>query len=211
VSIAEAARGVEKRGVEKRGVEERGVETPSRHLRADAQRNYDKIVEVAAQAFAENGTQTSLDDIACKAGVGPGTLYRHFPSRDCLLVAALRERREGLRELAMRLGDSADAGSAFDEWLFELASHLRTYGGLPDSVAQSFQEADSPLKTSCEPLMYETATLLERAQTSGAIAESVEPRDVFSIVASLAWAADRGGDSDDVLRRRLGLFMAGLR
>ncbi|MGO4276768.1 helix-turn-helix domain-containing protein, partial [Paenibacillus sp. TAF58] len=60
--------------------------TRDRPLRADAQRNYDNIVRIACEAFTENGVHASLDDIAKRAGVGAGTLYRHFPSRDCLLA-----------------------------------------------------------------------------------------------------------------------------
>ena len=183
----------------------------TRPLRADAQRNYDTIVRVASEAFAENGTQTSLDDIACRAGVGPGTLYRHFPTRDCLLAAALRDSLNELEDLSAELASADDAGAAFDRWLFQLASHLRTYGGLPDSVAQALGDKGSALYTSCVPLRSMTGTLLERAQQAGAVRASASERDVFSLVASIAWAADRRGDSDDDLKRLLGLVTSGLR
>jgi AcrR family transcriptional regulator len=183
----------------------------ARPLRADAQRNYDEIVRVARESFAENGTRASLDDIACRAGVGPGTLYRHFPTRDCLLTAALRDSLQQLETSAAELSAADDRGAALDRWLFELASHLRTYGGLPDSVAQSFQDDSSPLRTSCQPLLATTETLLDRAREAGAVRADASARDVFSIVASLAWAADSRDDSDEDLRRLLGLVLAGLK
>jgi AcrR family transcriptional regulator len=180
-------------------------------LRADARRNYDAIVGVARQAFAENGTQTSLDDIACRAGVGPGTLYRHFPSRDCLLAAALQDSREELTNASAQLVEDPDPDRALDEWLFRLATHLRTYGGLPDSVAQALQDGTSELARSCDPLRTETDTLLKRAQEHGTARADLSSADVFAIVASLAWASDRRNDSDADLRRLLAITTAGLR
>jgi AcrR family transcriptional regulator len=182
-----------------------------RPMRADAKRNYDAIVRVASEAFAQNGTQASLDDIACRAGVGPGTLYRHFPSRDCLLAAALSDSLDELARSADTLAASDDPSAALDEWLFQVATHLRTYGGLPDSVAQAFRSEESPLRTSCVPLRDITKQLLTRAQEAGAVRGDAESGDVFALVSSLAWAADRRGDSDDDLRRLLSLATGGLR
>jgi AcrR family transcriptional regulator len=183
----------------------------TRPLRADAQRNYDTIVRVASEAFTENGTQTSLDDIACRAGVGPGTLYRHFPTRDCLLAAALRDSLGELDALATELTTADDPGAALDQWLFQVASHLRTYGGLPDSVAQAMRDEESPLCISCTPLRSTTQTLLKRAQESGAARADANAQDVFVLVASLAWSADRSRASDDDLKRMLALVTGGLR
>ena len=182
-----------------------------RPLRADAQRNYDTIVRVASEAFAENGTQTSLDDIACRAGVGPGTLYRHFPTRDCLLAAALRDSLHELEDLSAMLVTAEDTGAALDQWLFQVASHLRTFGGLPDSVAQALRDEDSPLCISCAPLRSTTGTLLKRAQDAGTARAEAEANDVFALVASLAWAADRRRATDDDLKRMLALVTSGLR
>ncbi|MEO8906758.1 MAG: helix-turn-helix domain-containing protein [Microbacteriaceae bacterium] len=184
---------------------------PTRPLRADAQRNYDTIVRVAGDAFAENGTQTSLDDIACRAGVGPGTLYRHFPTRDSLLAAALRDSLAELEALAAELTAADDPGAALDRWLFQLASHLRTYGGLPDSIAQALRDEDSPLCMSCVPLRSITEALVDQAQAAGVVRDTVSAADVFALVASLAWGADRRGGSDDDLKRMLALVTTGLR
>ena len=185
--------------------------TVKRPLRADAQRNYDKIVQVATQAFAENGTGASLDDIACRAGVGPGTLYRHFPTRDALLAAALHGALEELGDTARRLVAEPDAGEALDEWIVELARHLRTYGGLPDSIATALQDPDSLLGTKCQPMRSGTERLLERAKASGAVRADVQAGDLNALIGSLAWAAERRGDSDKALRRLIKLVTEGLR
>ncbi|GAA1438622.1 TetR/AcrR family transcriptional regulator [Leifsonia poae] len=185
--------------------------TQAKPLRADAQRNYDKIVQVACAAFSEHGVQTSLDDIAKRAGVGAGTLYRHFPSRDCLLAAALVESRQGLDQRAEELLQHPDAGEALNEWLIDLARHLSSYDGLPDSVAESVNDESSPLTAPCSMMKSATASLLQRAQRAGAVRDEVQSDDLFVFASSLAWAANKSGYSRDDLRRVLNLFLAGLR
>lgn len=197
-----------------------GVElaAPPRPMRADARRNYEAIVKVAAEAFAEHGTQTSLDDIASRAGVGPGTLYRHFPNRDCLLEAALVDSRHQLLALGDRLLDADDADAALDEWMFALARHAGTWDGLADSIAQSLNNEKSPLGASCGAVITVTRKLLERATALGSVTADASARELFIMAGSLAWAADRaargdgkGNSAEDELPRLLALLMRGLR
>lgn len=196
-----------------------GVEltAPPRPMRADARRNYEAIVQVAAEAFAEHGTQTSLDDIASRAGVGPGTLYRHFPNRDCLLEAALVDSRHQLLALGERLLDADDADAALDEWMFALARHAGTWDGLADSIAQSLNNEKSPLGASCGAVITATRKLLERATALGSVTADASARELFIMAGSLAWAADRAargngrGTAEDELPRLLALLMRGLR
>ncbi|WP_169514918.1 TetR/AcrR family transcriptional regulator [Humibacter albus] len=178
-------------------------------MRADAQRNYDHIIEVAGSAFTEHGVLTSLDDIACRAGVGPGTLYRHFPTRDCLIAAALSGSLDQLEALAERLQASDDPGAALDEWMLALANHLRTYDNLPESIAESFRTSDSPLRNTCRPLTSATSALVERAKEAGVLRDDVDYRDLFALVSSVAWASQRRGDKDAA--RMLALATAGIR
>ena len=189
---------------------------PSRPMRADARRNYEAIVRVAGEAFAEHGTQASLDDIACRAGVGPGTLYRHFPNRDCLLEAALVDARLEINAFGEQLEARADAGEALDEWMLALARHANTWDGLPDSIAQSLNNEKSPLGASCARLVDATGRLLDRAREQGAVTADVSARDLFVMAGSLAWAAarprgDAAGEASDELPRLLALLMRGLR
>ncbi|MHA7985012.1 TetR/AcrR family transcriptional regulator [Rathayibacter sp. CAU 1779] len=185
--------------------------TAQRPMRADAQRNYDRIVEVASDAFAERGVLTSLDDIACRAGVGPGTLYRHFPTRDGLIAAALGGSLDRLTELSVRLQASDDPGDALDEWMLALANHLRTYDNLPESIAEAFRTEDSPLRNSCQPLTDTMARLVTRAKKAGVIRPDLNSRDLFALVASVAWASQRRGDTDADLKRMLALATGGIR
>ncbi|NNC12338.1 TetR/AcrR family transcriptional regulator [Planctomonas sp. JC2975] len=182
-----------------------------RPMRADAQRNYDRIVEVASDAFAERGVLTSLDDIACRAGVGPGTLYRHFPTRDGLIAAALGGSLDRLAALAERLRASDDPSAALDEWMLALAGHLRTYDNLPESIAEAFRQEDSPLRNTCQPLTQTTSVLVDRAKAVGALHGDIDYRDVFLLVSSVAWGSQRRGDSDDDLERMLALATGGIR
>ena len=89
----------------------------ARKPRADAQRNRDRILEVAKQAFTRSGADTSLDDIAKQAGVGPGTLYRHFPTREELLVAVYRTEMEKLAAAEPKLAASLPPIEALRAWL----------------------------------------------------------------------------------------------
>lgn len=196
------------------------VAAPTRPMRADARRNYEAIVRVAGDAFAEHGTHASLDDIACRAGVGPGTLYRHFPNRDCLLEAALVESRLALNELGEQLLADDDAGAALDVWMLALARHANTWDGLPDSIAQSINNQQSPLGASCSTLVDATDRLLARAREERAVTADVSGRDLFVMAGSLAWAASRPrrvadadarAEASDDLPRLLGLLMRGLR
>ena len=181
-----------------------------RPLRADAQRNYDAIIQASLAVFAEQGTQGSLDDIATRAGVANATLYRRFPTREDLLVAALRHRMAELDEIANRLSASEDPGAALEEWFFHVATHLRTWRGLPDSIARALSDDRAPLSHACQPLLVWTERLLARSTQTSFTRTDLDPVDVFTLVASLAWAADTRGDSEDDLRRMLHLVLDGL-
>ncbi len=182
-----------------------------RPLRADAQRNYDRILEVAADAFAESGAQASLDDIACRAGVGPGTLYRHFPNRESLLAAALDESWKKLHRYAEELADEPDACRALRNWMIALARHMGAYGGLPESVADALRDRQSPLNPSCSLAVHGTGMLIARAKEAGVVRADVSSDDLLVIANSLAWAAEKKGGSLDVVPRLLDIFLAGLR
>lgn len=159
-------------------------------LRADAQRNYDAVVTAAREAFAANGTQTSLDDIAERAGVGNATLYRHFPTRDSLIVETLRLALAELAAVARELGDSADPGAALREWVGQLAAALADWDGLADAVAASLTDDNSALRLACQPLQLATFKLLTRAQDSDSARPDVTAEELFELTLAIAW---RGG------------------
>lgn len=163
--------------------------------RADARRNRGRLLEAAHALFAERGADASLEEVARRAGVAIGTLYRHFPTRDDLL-AALLER--SLLELAdegeARLRAPVTAESVVG-WLRTFGTHSGTYRGLPRSVLLGLDEEGSPLHASCSRMQTAAARLLSAAQEAGAVRADVSTEDVLAIVAGIAWVAEQvGGD-----------------
>ncbi len=138
------------------------------------------------------------------------TLYRRFPTREDLLVAALRHRMAELDEIADRLSASDNPGAALEEWFFHVATHLRTWRGLPDSIARALSCDGSPLTRACQPLEDWTERLLARSTQTSFTRVDLDPHDVYTLVSSLAWAADTRGDSEHDLRRMVHLVLEGL-
>ena len=161
-------------------------------LRADAQRNYDAVVAAARAAFAAQGTQSSLDDIAEQAGVGNATLYRHFPTRDSLIVETLRLPLAELAAVARELGGSADPGAALREWVGQLAAALGEWEGLADAVAASLTDEASALRLACQPLQLATFKLLTRAQDAAGARADLTADELFELALAVAW---RGGSA----------------
>src|SRR5882762_3936828 len=113
-----------------------------RKPRSDAQRNRERILEVAKGAFTRSGANTSLDDIARAAGVGPGTLYRHFPSRDELVLAVIDDRLTELHRLGVELLDEPDPLRAVHRWLDAYIEQSGMYEGLARSLVTPPPAAD---------------------------------------------------------------------
>ncbi|MFE0632265.1 TetR/AcrR family transcriptional regulator [Streptomyces sp. NPDC058864] len=175
--------------------------------RADARRNRDALLTTAAQVVAEHGTNASLRDIARRAGVGIGTLYRHFPTREALLEALLDANFEALRSRADSLFTSPDPSDALLTWLRELASGSATYQGLPESIMDALANEGSALHASCAGMNAAGGRLLERAQQAGGIRSGLTIRAVIAVALGLAWAAQR---SDDVAGQIDGLLSAAI-
>jgi AcrR family transcriptional regulator len=160
-------------------------------LRADAQRNRDRILHVAMRRFSAHGIGASLEEIAREAGVGAGTLYRHFPSREVLLAAALQDQQEELLARARQAHEIADADAALGAWLGALQDYLRTFNGLPAPVLAAVKEQGSPLCLSCNSLVSLTAEFLARAQQDGHARASVTANELFLCALGVAWVLNR--------------------
>lgn len=160
-------------------------------LRADAQRNRERILRVAMRHFAAHGIGASLEDIARAAGVGAGTLYRHFPSREALLAATLEDRQAALLARAEEAERMADPDAALREWLGALQDYLRTFNGLPAPVLAAIKEQASPLAVSCQSLISMTGRFLARAQAQGNARPSVSANDLFLGALGVAWVSDQ--------------------
>src|SRR5258707_11688069 len=138
-------------------------------MRADARRKYERLLSAGAAAFAEHGADdASLEEIARRAGVGIGTLYRHFPPRQALLEAVYRDQVEALRARADELLGSVPPAEALAIWLRDLLDFGRTKRMLISAFLTTLNK-DSELMSSCSRMMREAATdVLTRAQQAGA-------------------------------------------
>lgn len=175
-------------------------------LRADAQRNRERILHAAMRHFTTHGIHASLDEIAREAGVGAGTLYRHFPSREALLAAALRDQQDALLAHGQEAREMADPDAALAAWLAALQDYLRTFNGLPAPVLAAVKEQGSPLCLSCEALGALTGEFLERAQQHGRARPTVNANELFLGALAIAWVLDRAeacGTTGQALERLL--------
>jgi AcrR family transcriptional regulator len=194
--------------------------TPETHrpMRADAVRNRHRILESAAAALAESGPDVALEEIAARAGVGIGTLYRHFPDRSALLVAVYREGFDALASLGEELATSDDPSSALRQFLEAQLDFSRTHRGLAADVIRSALDelvadrSDDPaVESPCQLLCDRGAELLDRAQRSGTVRRDVDIEQVMRLVAGIAMATDEcTGTRQQSGHHLLGLVFDGL-
>jgi AcrR family transcriptional regulator len=166
------------------------TETPAglllaRPKRADARRNYEKVLAAAREAFAEGGEATSLEEIARRARVGIGTLYRHFPNRQALLEALYVNEVEEVSRSAEQLGDLAP-WEALNSWFERLIAYLGTKRALAAELT-NYLDMDAPLFQSCRACLFEAGEpLLKRAQEAGVVRDDVQFSDVLHMVAGIS-------------------------
>ena len=183
-----------------------------RQIRADAQRNYQRLLSAATAVFAERSADdASLEEVARRAGVGIGTLYRHFPNRQALLEAVYREQVDVLRDKAEQLSEAADPSAALAEWLRALISFGRTKRSLTSALLATLDK-DSELLSTCSVLMRESATtLLARAQQAGVVRADTDATDLLRLVHAISMAVEREPTDSGQADRLLGLVIDGLR
>jgi AcrR family transcriptional regulator len=178
------------------GCDEPGVE--DRPLRADALRNRGRILEAAEVVFASEGIEAPVDVIAEKAGVGVGTLYRHFPTKEKLCEAILIDRLRGLTEDARAQADAADPAAAFFGFLehfVELGASKRDLIAAVMGAGLDFEEAAADVK---EDLREAVGVLMRRAQEAGAVRADVTPAAVVSLIGATCQAAGHTDDAPSI-------------
>lgn len=181
-------------------------------MRADARRNYERLLKAAVEAFAEHGEGASLDDIAKRAGVGSGTLYRHFPTRQALLEAAYLDRIEALALRADEIAGELPPGPALVEWLDELGRGVIQVRGLKSLLGTAVTSDGSAVATACGTCLTTAAERLVRAaQAEGTLRDDVEPVEILRLTHGLATASELANDAGSDIRRYLSLLMDGLR
>lgn len=159
----------------------------ARQPRADAIRNRERIVAAAREAYAEAGPEASLNEIARRAGVGPGTLYRHFPHRGALLTAVLKDRVDALCGRAEELLAANPADDALDAWLRAFLAHARVNQGLGGALLVEESGTADALGFDCHQRIHDTAAgLLTRAQAEGTARTDVLPGDMVQLVVGIA-------------------------
>lgn len=182
---------------------------PERPLRADAQRNRTRILRAAEEVFAERGAATSTDEVAARAGLAIGTVFRHFPTKDDLLTAIMKELLGSLTARAEELvadGEQRTALFAFFRELVEQAAARRT---VIDALAAGGRalELAPPLQTFRDAV----GQLLRRAQLAGAVHRDVGLDEVMALLLATTQGAVQGGWDAGLQERTLGIVFAGLR
>lgn len=180
-------------------------------LRTDARRNYDAIVQAAADEVGTRGATASLEDIAKRAGVGSATLHRHFPTRNLLLQAVFKDRIEVISASASDLAERLDSGAALRSWLSELASYSASTRGLADTLVLSAgSDADPDMRT-CEIMLLQAATALRDAAVSdAAITPTTRAEDLLSLVNAISLESRHHPDPVAFATRLLGLALDGI-
>jgi AcrR family transcriptional regulator len=179
-------------------------------LRADAQRNRDRLVEVAATAFAGQGVDASLEEIARQAGVGIGTLYRHFPTREHLVEVVYRREVEALCAAADDLASHHPADMALEQWMQRFVDYIATKRGLAASLRILFNTHSAVFSDLSGRVSLALRQLVEAAAAEGSIRGDVDASDVLHALGGIYSAPDTK-DWRDRSRRLVKLLMDGLR
>lgn len=183
-------------------------------MRADAKRNYDRIVEKAREVFREQGYDASLDEIAKRAGVGPGTLYRHFPCRENLIDAILKSWVDKVDEAVDEILNDDRPGRSDREllltWFEEYVRLISGHRGAPAKITSAMGDPASPITGKCEALAQANARVIDRLRADGALREDVENLQVCRLVGGIATVADQSDLDATAVRPMLEVVADGL-
>ena len=179
---------------------------PPRPLRADARRNYERLLAAAKDLFAEQGVDAPLDEVARRAGLGNATLYRHFPTRGDLIVAVCADEVVTLCAHGTHLRETLPAADALFEWLRAFVAHVATKRHLAVAIADNRAIRRSALFDDWHESMRRTSgALLERAQQAGAVRHTITIDDLHTLANGIALAASE----PEQMERLIGLVRHG--
>ncbi len=180
-------------------------------MRADAQRNRDKLVDAARQAFAQRGAETSLDEIAKSAGVGPGTLYRHFPTRDDLIDAVMRDWAEQIEADSDEVIESdLDARESLAAWFEKFVASIGIYSGAAAKGMAAMDDEPSPIYGKCPVLARANEKVIAHATQQGALRDGVDAREVMRLISGIASVTDQAGMQLQESRPMLDIVIQGI-
>jgi AcrR family transcriptional regulator len=172
-----------------------------RPLRADARRNRERVLAAAAELFAEAGQGVPLDDIAARAGVGPGTVYRHFPTKEALFAAVTDGRLAAVVEDARARASAADPAAALDGFLVRIAADAATKRDVPDAMA-------GPSAGRIADLHEAVDVLLDRARAVGAVRPGITAPELMSLLKAVV---EVGRGDGAAIERLVAVVRDGLR
>ena len=184
-------------------------ERPGRPARADARRNLDALLQAAMAVFAASGVDAPVREIAAKAGVGVGTVYRHFPQRSDLIVAVFRHEVDGCADAAPILAAQYGPGEALARWMQRYVDFIAAKRGLASALHSgdpAFEVLPAYVSARLRPAVRK---LLDAAAAAGEVRGDIDPNDLLTAVASLSMPAHGGGV--DQARRMVALLGDGLR
>ena len=181
-----------------------------RRPRADAVRNREIVLEAAKAVFSSGGPDASLEAVAKKAGVGIGTLYRHFPTREALFEAVYRREVEQLSDFAERLKNEPAPVDALRRWLRANVELVATKKGMLAALQLAVNSSSELYAFSFDRLTKAVGTLLERAVKAGELRDDVGPEDLLRALIGMCYIQDQPGWQANVLRL-LDVFVDGLR
>ncbi|HYP15390.1 MAG TPA: TetR/AcrR family transcriptional regulator [Bryobacteraceae bacterium] len=182
----------------------------TRKPRSDAQRNRERILEVARKAFSRSGANASLDDIAREAGVGPGTLYRHFPTREELLEAVYRSGMEKLAAAAQKLAADLPPVEALRAWLLLFVDSIAAKQLIAPALKQLLGDPTKVFEASYNQIWEAIRVLVQHAIESGDIRDDLDPVDLLRALVGVASVAT-SPDWQQSARRLVAILIAGAR
>jgi AcrR family transcriptional regulator len=193
--------------------EEAAVTAPrdGRPLRADALRNRVKVLEAAAAVFDARGITASTEEVAREAGVGIGTVFRHFPTKEALLEAVYLTRLEKLGTEAETLAAGPNPGEAFFAFFTRVVGYAATKNALTAALMEAGVDVTETTAETGQGLKSALATLLDRAQESGAVRRDIGPPEVMALLVAASQAAERAGADHGVRDRAVAVILDGLR
>ncbi|EWT03593.1 TetR family transcriptional regulator [Intrasporangium oryzae NRRL B-24470] len=160
-------------------------------MRADARRNYDKIVATARVVFAERGTDCSLDEIARRAGVGPGTLYRHFPTREALVDALMKDwAGRVVRDAEAAVTADLPARATLMTWFESFVEHITLHRGAAAKLCAAMDDPSSPIFGKCQIMGEANRRVLDHLEARGELRPGVDAQNVMRIIGGIASVTD---------------------
>jgi AcrR family transcriptional regulator len=181
-----------------------------RKPRADGVRNRERVLEAAKTVFSAGGPEASLEAVARTAGVGIGTLYRHFPTREALFEAVYRREVQQLADLAERLREEAEPVEALRQWMRSNVRFVATKKGMSAALALAAYKPSELFSYSFDRLTRAVRGLLDRAIAAGEIRDDISPEDLLRALVGMCYMHDQPGWQKNV-QRLLDVFIDGLR